>query len=93
MSDESTNDLAELAQLNKDLTACLKPKSVQLVNSESAHWPVGYIQADPNKTVQDLPHGDIIREKLRARAKDEKADPQDRAAAIEALRVIYRETN
>ena len=33
MSEQGTADLAERAQLDKDLTACLKPKAVQLVNN------------------------------------------------------------
>lgn len=89
--------IAEDRELDRQLTECLRNgPSVQLVNNlmpiQPGDWVGIGVSGDPNKTVQDLPHGDIIREKLRARAKDEKADPQDRASAIEALRVIYRET-
>jgi hypothetical protein len=87
--------IAEDYNLEADLRAGarVKPKAVQLVNNppQPAHWPVGYIQGDPNKTVQDLPHGDLIREKLRAGAKDENADPADREAARQALKIMYRE--
>jgi hypothetical protein len=94
MSDESTNDLAELAQLDRDLGAAVRTKPVQLVNNERTgfnHWQVSMVEGDPNHTADSHPHTDTIREKLRAKAKDLNADPQDRAAAAEALRVMYRE--
>ena len=49
------------------------------------------IEADPNHTADPHPHENLIRTKLRAKAKDLNADPQDRAQAAEALRVMYRE--
>jgi hypothetical protein len=48
-------------------------------------------EANPHLTVSDLPHVDTIREKLRDRAKDLSATEQDRVAAKEALRIMYRE--
>ena len=94
MSEESTAAIAELAQLERGLKAGAQPKTVQLVNNEPTgfnHWQVGMIEADPNHTSDSHPHKDVVREKLRAGAKDEKASPEDRAAAAEALRVMYRE--
>jgi hypothetical protein len=93
MSEQGTADIADRMRLEQDLRAGAKAKSVQLVNNPPtpAHWPVGYIEADPNHTADSHPHKDVVREKLRAGAKEEKASPQDRAAAAEALRVMYRE--
>jgi hypothetical protein len=89
--------IAEDYNLEADLRAGAKVKTVQLVNSpyqiQPGDWVGIGVSGDPNKTVQDLPHGDVIREKLRAGAKDEKASPEDRAAAKESLRIMYRETN
>jgi hypothetical protein len=93
MSDENTADLAELNRLEWELGAAARTKSVQLVNSGfMPGLPVGAVAGDPNHTADSHPHLDVVREKLRAGAKDEKAAPEDRAAAIEALRVMYRET-
>jgi hypothetical protein len=97
MSEQSTADLAELNRLEWELGAAArtKPQSVQLVNNlmpiQPGDWVGIGVTGDPNKTVQDLPHGDVIHERLRAKVKDLSADPQDRAAAAEALRVMYRE--
>jgi hypothetical protein len=85
--------ICEDRELDRQLTECLRNGPVQLVNNaiQPGDWVTAGITADPNKTVQDLPHGDVIREKLRAGAKDEKASPEDRAAAKESLRIMYRE--
>jgi hypothetical protein len=95
MSEESTNDLAELSRLEKELLAGAQPRTVQLLNDPMPIQPGDWIgigvSGDPNKTVQDLPHVDTIREKLRAGAKDEKADPADRESARQALKIMYRE--
>jgi hypothetical protein len=72
MSEQGTADLAEKAQLDRDLTACLKPKTVQLVNNEPTgfnHWQVGMIEGDPNHTADSHPHENLIRTKLRAKLK------------------------
>jgi hypothetical protein len=95
MSEQETLDIAELAQLDRDLGAATRTKpAVQLVNNspeptEFSHWQVGMIEA--YRTADSHPHLDMIRERLRTMAKDLNADPQDRAAAAEALRVMYRE--
>jgi len=94
MSEENTQALAELSRLEWELGAAARTKPVQLLNNEPtgfSHWQVGMIEADPNHTADSHPHTDTIRERLRAKAKDLNADPQDRAAAAEALRVMYRE--
>jgi hypothetical protein len=94
VSEETTEAIAELNRLESDLGAAARTKPVQLVNNEPtgfSHWQVGMVEADPNHTADSHPHKDVVREKLRAGAKDEKASPEDRAAAREALRVMYRE--
>jgi hypothetical protein len=95
VSEQGTADLAERAQLDKDLTACLKPKAVQLVNNLTPIQPGDWIgigvSGDPSDTCQSIPHKDVVREKLRAGAKDENADPADREAARQALKIMYRE--
>lgn len=87
--------IAEDYNLEADLRAGAKVKPVQLVNDlmpiQPGDWVGIGVTGDPNETVQDLPHDDLIRERLRAKAKDLNADPADRAAAAEALRVIFRE--
>jgi hypothetical protein len=62
---------------------------VQVVNDPAPTQPSS--TGDNKNRAQDSPHGDIIREKLRARAKDLNSDPADREAAKEVLRAIYRE--
>jgi hypothetical protein len=89
--------LAEDRELDRQLTECLRNgPSVQLVNDltpiQPGDWVGMGVSGDPNKTVQDLPHVDTIREKLRAGAKDENADPTDREAARQALKIMYRES-
>jgi len=86
--------LTEDMQLEKELTAAVRTKPARSVTEQqnAPFWPIGYIQADPNHVVSEYPHGDVIREKLRSRAKDSNADPADRQSAAGALRVIYRET-
>lgn len=96
MSEESTQAIAELNRLEWELGAAARTGPVQLVNDSPeprgfSHWQVGMIEPDPNHTADSHPHKDLVREKLRAKAKDLNADPQDRAAAAEALRVMYRE--
>ena len=94
MSEETTEAIAELAQLEWELNAAARTKpTVQLVNKpiQPGDWIGAGIAADPNDTVETIPHGDIIREKLRAAAKDEKADPADSEAARQALKIMYRE--
>jgi hypothetical protein len=89
----STELIAELHRLERDLGAAVRTKPTCSVTEQPLpFWPVGYVQGDPNLTVSDLPHVNTIREKLRARAKDLNADPAERQAAAEALRVMYRET-
>jgi hypothetical protein len=92
---EKQMGICEDRQLDWELNAAIrtKPQPVQLVNNaiQPGDWIGIGVSGDPNKTVQDLPHGDVIHERLRAKVKDLSADPQDRAAAAEALRVMYRE--
>jgi hypothetical protein len=85
--------ICEDRELDRQLTECLRNGPVQLVNNaiQPGDWIGIGVSGDPNTTVQDLPHGDVIHERLRAKVKDLSADPQDRAAAAEALRVMYRE--
>jgi hypothetical protein len=93
MSEESTAAIAELAQLERDLKAGAQPKPVQLVNNppQPAHWPVGYIQGDPNKTRADIPHPTPVLDALRAAANNPELSEQDRASARECLRVSFHE--
>jgi hypothetical protein len=87
--------ICEDRELDRQLTECLRNGPVQLVNNPAPRQPSDWvprgITADPNDTCQTIPHTDVIRERLRAGAKDEKASPEDRAAATVALRVMYRE--
>jgi hypothetical protein len=88
--------ICEDRQLDWELNAAIrtKPQPVHLVNNEPtgfSHWQVGMIQPDPNHTVDSHPHLDVIRERLRGRAKDENVTPEDREAARQALLVMYRE--
>ena len=94
MSEQGTLDIAELAQLESELNAAArtKPQTVQLVNyGGMAGIGLSEIIPDPNDTCQTIPHTDVVREKLRAGAKDEQADPADREAARLALKIMYRE--
>jgi hypothetical protein len=83
--------VAEKLQADWELGAAVRTKPAEaetVYRSEwmpFESWQVGYVQPDPNRTVDELPHGDVIRERLRARAKDKTADPADRKAAAEAL--------
>lgn len=88
--------IAEDRELDRQLTECLRNgPTVQLVNNltpiQPGDWVGIGVSGDPNHTADSHPHIDTIREKLRAGAKDEKADPADREAARQALRVMYRE--
>jgi hypothetical protein len=88
--------IAEDMHLEKELTACLRNGPICSVTEQSepdgrAHWRVGLIEPDPNRTVDEYPHTDVVRERLRTRAKDLNADAAERQAAAEALRVMYRE--
>jgi hypothetical protein len=85
--------VAEDRQLEWELTAAARTKpTVQLVNSGGlAGIGLSEIIPDPNDTCQTIPHTDIVRERLRAGAKDEKVDPADREAARQALKIMYRE--
>jgi hypothetical protein len=93
MSEETTEAIAELAQLEWELNAATRTGPVQLVNKpiQPGDWIGAGIAADPNDTCQTIPHKDVVREKLRAGAKDEQADPADREAARQALKIMYRE--
>jgi hypothetical protein len=89
MSEKTTEEIAELSQLERDLGAAARTKPVQLVNSESAHWPVGYIQGDPNKTRADIEHPSPVLDALRAAIANPETSEQDREAAREVLRISF----
>jgi hypothetical protein len=94
MSDESTettNDIAELAQLDRDLGAAVrtKPQAVRLVNSEPL--PVGAIIPDPNKTRAEIEHPSPVLDRLRAAIANPETSEQDRASARECLRIAFHE--
>jgi hypothetical protein len=93
MSEESTAAIAELAQLERDLKAGAQPKPVQLVNNppQPAHWPVGYIQGDPNHTRAEIEHPTPVRDRLRAAVADPNTSEQDCQAARETLRISFHE--
>jgi hypothetical protein len=93
--------VAEDRELDRQLTECLRNgPSVQLVNEPPklpdvtpgptpAHWPVGYIQADPNHTRADVPHPTPVLDALRAAANNPELSEQDREAAKEVLRISF----
>jgi hypothetical protein len=93
MSEQGTLDIAERAQLNRDLGAAIRTKPVQLVNNppQPAHWPVGYIQGDPNHTRAEIEHPTPVRDRLRAAVADPHPSEQDRQAARETLRISFHE--
>jgi hypothetical protein len=100
MSEETTEGIAELNRLEWDLGAAARTKpAVHLVNEppmpiQPGDWVGMGITPDLNNTcsADDMPHLDVIREKLRAKVKDSSASPEDRATAALALRIMYRET-
>jgi ankyrin repeat protein len=88
--------IAEDRLLDWELSAAARTKpAVQLVNDlmpiQPGDWVGIGVSGDPNHTADSHPHKDLVREKLRAKARDLNADPQDRTQAAEALRVMYRE--
>lgn len=93
MSEETTEAIAEKWQLEKELRAGAQPRTVQLVNNPPtpAHWPVGYIQGDPNHTRAEIEHPTPVRDRLRAAVADPNTSEQDRASARECLRVSFHE--
>jgi hypothetical protein len=44
---------------------------------------------DPNHTVDEYPHFDVIKEKLKAKIEDPNTSAEDRAAAIRLRQVMY----
>ena len=58
---------------------------------QPAHWPVGYIQGDPNHTRAEIEHPTPVRDRLRAAVADPNTSEQDRQAARETLRISFHE--
>ena len=82
--------IAEDLQLEMALTAAsrIKPKPpAQPINPR----PVGYIQGDPNDSVETVPRRTPVRDRLRSAVADPNTTEQDRAAAKETLRISLRE--
>jgi hypothetical protein len=89
--------IAEDYNLEADLRAGarVKPKSVQLVNNltpiQPGDWIGMGIAADPNDTVETIPHPTPVRDRLRAAANNADLSEQDRASVRECLRVSFHE--
>ncbi len=90
MSEQETLNIAELAQLEKELRAGAQPRqSVQLVNNSPPWLPVGAAIADPNHVRADIEHPSPVLDRLRAAIADPNTDPADREAAREVLRISF----
>jgi hypothetical protein len=88
--------IAEDRELDRQLTECLRNgPTVHLVNdpaeSEPVYWPLGYIQGDPNKTREEIPHPTPVLDALRAAIANPETSDQDRGSARECLRVSFHE--
>ena len=95
MSEQGTADIAERAQLDRDLGAAARTKPVQLVNNPAPIQPSAWIPTgivgDPNDTVETVPHPTPVRDRLRVAANNPDLSEQDRASARECLRVSFHE--
>jgi hypothetical protein len=82
--------IAEDYNLEADLRAGAKVKSVQLVNNSQAEWlPVGAIIPDPNDTVSTVAHPTPVLDRLRAAIANPEISEQDREAARQVLRISF----
>jgi hypothetical protein len=95
MSEQGTLDIAERAQLDRDLGAAIRTKPVQLVNNPTPIQPTAWIGVgitpDPNDTVETVPHPSPVRDRLRAAVADSNTSEQDCQAARETLRISFHE--
>jgi hypothetical protein len=95
MSEQETADLAELAQLERELKAGAQTKPVQLVNNltpiQPGDWVGIGVSGDPNHTRAEIEHPTPVRDRLRAAVADPHTNEQDRQAARETLRISFHE--
>jgi hypothetical protein len=95
MSEESTAAIADRMRLEQDLAACLKTKSVQLVNNsvpiQPGDWVGIGVSGDPNHTRAQIEHPDPVKQRLKAAITDPGTSEQDRQVAKEVLRISYHE--
>jgi hypothetical protein len=87
--------IAEDYNLEADLRAGAKVKSVQLVNDlmpiQPGDWVGAGVSGDPNHTRAEIPHPTPVLDALRAAVADPNTSEQDRASARECLRVSFHE--